>query len=178
MAADDRLTKEPWSAPVKTGEIGRGVTRRLVADEATRARVAKALDLNSLDRLEAEVTVAPEGDDWEVRGRINASLAQTCGITLEPLPAEIATSFEVRCRETEDDRGDDDREVVVDFDETDPPDLIENGSIDLARYVVEHLALELDPFPLKPGAVFEAPETAPEPSPFAALARLKPETKA
>ena len=46
--------------------------------------------------------------------------------------------------------------------------------IDLGDYVVEHLALEIDPFPRRPGAVFEAPEPLPETSPFAALKALKP----
>jgi uncharacterized metal-binding protein YceD (DUF177 family) len=64
------------------------------------------------------------------------------------------------------------------LDAVDPPDLIEDGIIDLGGYVVEHLALELDPFPRKPGAEFTPPETDPEPSPFAVLARLKPDDKA
>ena len=36
------------------------------------------------------------------------------------------------------------------------------------------LILGLDPYPRKPGAVFESPEgDEPDPSPFAALAKLK-----
>jgi uncharacterized metal-binding protein YceD (DUF177 family) len=67
--------------------------------------------------------------------------------------------------------------VVVTLEDDDPPDEIEGGVVDLGAYVVEHLALALDPFPRKPGVEFEAPAQESEPSPFAALARLKPEAR-
>ena len=41
-------------------------------------------------------------------------------------------------------------------------------------HVIEHLALEIDPFPRKPDAVFEPPATEEETSPFAVLKGLKP----
>jgi hypothetical protein len=182
MAADHPLTAAnglPWSVPVRVHDIRSGLTRKLEADAATRARVARALDLQSLDRLEAEVSVTPQAEGWEVRGHIAADLAQTCGVTLEPLPAAIRADFAVRCAETAEDEIDEATgEIVIDLDAVDPPDLIEDGIIDLGGYVVEHLALELDPFPRKPGAEFTPPETDPEPSPFAVLARLKPDDKA
>jgi hypothetical protein len=40
--------------------------------------------------------------------------------------------------------------------------------------LVEHLALDLDPFPRKPGAVFEPPPPEGPESPFAVLRVLKP----
>jgi uncharacterized metal-binding protein YceD (DUF177 family) len=55
----------------------------------------------------------------------------------------------------------------------DPPDVLEGETIDVSGYVLEHLALELDPFPRKPGAVFENPLPTAEISPFAALKALK-----
>jgi len=42
----------------------------------------------------------------------------------------------------------------------------------VSAYVVETLALALDPFPRKPGAVFESPAATEAISPFAALADL------
>ena len=52
--------------------------------------------------------------------------------------------------------------------------MLEDGEIDLGQYVVEHLALELDPFPRKPGAEFVQPPEPAEISPFAVLKALKP----
>jgi uncharacterized metal-binding protein YceD (DUF177 family) len=183
MASDRSVTDQPWTIPVRIGEIGRGLTRRLEADAPTRARIARALDLQALDRLEAEVSVAPalqgyEVKGYEAKGVLRAQLTQTCGVTLEPLPAEVDSDFAVRFVEaSEVEPIETAHEVVVTFEDDDPPDVIEDGVVDLGAYVVEHLALALDPFPRKPGAVFEAPAQAAEPSPFAALAKLKPETR-
>ena len=54
---------------------------------------------------------------------------------------------------------------------TDPPEPIENGMIDLGRLATDVLYLAIDPYPRKPGAVFEPEVTAadPEDHPFAAL---------
>ena len=46
------------------------------------------------------------------------------------------------------------REVVLDPEGEDPPDLLDEDRIDLADYVVEHLALDIDPFPRKPGVTW------------------------
>ena len=176
MASDRDVTDQPWMVPVRVAEIGRGLKRRLEADAPARARIARALDLQALDRLEAEVSVAPAARGFEARGTLHAQLAQTCGVTLEPLPADLRTDFAVRFVESgEAEPAEPAHEVVVTLEDEDPPDLIEGGVVDLGAYVVEHLALALDPFPRKPGAVFEAPAQAAEASPFAVLAGLKPE---
>jgi uncharacterized metal-binding protein YceD (DUF177 family) len=178
MASDRAVTDQPWTVPVRIAEIGRGLKRRLEPDAAARARIARALDLQALDRLEAEVSVAPAAQGFEAKGVLQAQVTQTCGVTLEPLPAEVRTDFAVRFVEAgEDEHADPAHEVVVRLEDEDPPDEIEGGVVDLGAYVVEHLALALDPFPRKPGAVFEPPAQEAEPSPFAVLARLKPETR-
>ena len=61
----------------------------------------------------------------------------------------------------------DDGRHLAGFDES-----LEGDQIDLAAYVVEHLALELDPFPRKPGAEFDYQPEAAEVSPFAVLKKL------
>jgi len=43
--------------------------------------------------------------------------------------------------------------------------------------VIEHLVLEIDPFPRAPDAEFTPPEAEPESSPFGKLAQLKAGTK-
>ena len=55
----------------------------------------------------------------------------------------------------------------------DPPEVLEGDSIDLAAYLYEYLALAIDPFPRKPGAVFEYKSPVQESSPFDVLSRLK-----
>jgi uncharacterized metal-binding protein YceD (DUF177 family) len=160
----------PYREPVRLHQVGGGVTRTLEPDAAARARIAKALDLASLDAFTAEMTLAPSPGGWRLSGRVKASLAQTCGITLEPLPVEIDAPFTVSLAEAVDEDSD---EIVITLDD-ESPDPIEGGQIDLGQYAVEQLALRLDPFPRKPGAEFVQPPEPTEISPFAVLKQLRP----
>lgn len=162
----------PWSERIRLDQIGQGLSRRLSADAGQRGRIAEALDLAALDRLDADLEIKPAARGWRLTGRVRASAVQTCGLTLEPLPVEIDAPVEVEFTEASDA---DPAPRVIDTDPETPdgPDVIEDGGVDLAAYAVEHLALNLDPWPRKPGAVFEAPESEAEPSPFAVLANLK-----
>lgn len=159
----------PYSEPVRLHQIGGGVTRTLEPDTAARGRIAKALDLASLDAFTAEMSLAPSPGGWRLSGRVQARLAQTCGITLEPLPVEIDAPFSVSLAEAVDE---DSEEIVITLDD-ESPDPIEGGQIDLGQYAVEQLALLLDPFPRKPGAEFVQPPEPTEISPFAVLKTLR-----
>lgn len=164
----------PWSHRVRLSEAQRGVEVELRADSAARARIAALLDLPALDRLEGEVRLRSWLDGAELRGAWRAGYAQTCSVTAEPFGQEGRGEFTVRVLPSGSPHAPrEDAEGALDPDADDPPDVLEGEEIDVAAYLVEHFALELDPFPRAPGAVFEAPETAPEPSPFAALAALK-----
>lgn len=160
----------PYSEPVRLHQVGAGMSRTLIPDAAARARIARALDLASLDFLEVETKLAPSPGGWALTGRIRARLAQTCGVTLEPLPLEIDDAFSVSLAEASDPDAD---EIIITLDD-ESPDLIEEGRIDLGQYAVEQLALRLDPFPRKPGAEFIQPPEPAEISPFAVLRKLRP----
>lgn len=165
----------PWSVPVRLSEVQRGARRlTLSADPQTRTRIAELLDLPALARFDGEVTVSPWLDGAEVRGRWSADLEQLCSVSAEPFGARLDGEFAVRAVPA------DSRaapaaaaEISVDPEAEDPPDVLESETLDLGAYLVEHLALELDPFPRAPGAQFEAPDEPPEPSPFAGLVVLK-----
>ncbi len=160
----------PFSEIVRVNEIGAGLERHLVPDDAAKTRIIKALDLASLTTFEADLKVAPARVGWTLSGRVKAKLEQTCGITLEPLPVEIDERFSVDLVEAVEPEPD---EIEVTL-EDDAPDVIEDGRIDLGQYAVEQLALTLDPFPRKPGAEFVQPEEPAEISPFAVLKAFKP----
>ena len=165
----------PWSVPVRLSEVQRGArTHALVADEAARARIARLLDLPALLRLEGAVTVAPWLDGAELTGRWSADLQQLCGVTAEPFDAPAAGEFTVRVVPPDSRAAPaPDAEISLDPDAEDPPDVLEGETMDLGAYLVEHLALALDPFPRAPGVEWEPPAADAEPSPFAALAALK-----
>ena len=161
----------PYSEPVRLHQVAGGVKRTLEPDAAARARIVKALDLASLDAFTAEMELAPSAAGWRLSGRVRASLAQACGITLEPLPLEIDAPFSLTLAEAVEEEDAD--EIVITLDD-ESPDLIENGQIDLGQYAVEQLALQLDPFPRKPGSEFVQPPEPAEISPFAVLKQLRP----
>jgi hypothetical protein len=60
----------------------------------------------------------------------------------------------------------------------DAPEVLVDDTVDLGAIATEFLALAVDPYPRKPGAVFEAPAAADDAArPFAALAALKQGSK-
>ena len=166
----------PWSETLRLSELKHGaVTRRLEPDDAVRARIARALDLDALPALTAELEAAAWLDGARLTGRWSAEVVQTCGVTLEPFTSALSGEIAVRAVPQDSPAaGAGDRDVALDLDAEDPPDVLTEDRIDLAGYVVEHLALEVDPYPRKPGVEFEPPPAEPEASPFAVLKTLKP----
>ena len=165
-----------WPIVKRLGEIPRsGTSFAFEADAKARAEIVRDLDLASLDRFEGEIRVESWLDGFQIDGRYSAALAQICGITAEPLPVTLEQKFSLRVLPPNSPNAQaDGNEIEIDPDADDPPDVLEDETLDLTGYAVEHLALDLDPFPRKPGAEFVPPEQAPEPSPFAVLKDFKP----
>ena len=158
----------PLSDIVRVHQIGAGLSRTLTPDADVRGRIARELDLASLDAFEAPLELTPHETGWRLSGRIRADAVQSCGLTLEPLPVVIDQTFVLDLAEGVEDSP----EVEVSIDDA-APDLIEDGKIDLGQYAIEQLALSLDPFPRKPGAEFVQPAEPNEINPFAVLKQFK-----
>ncbi|MNI01188.1 hypothetical protein D3C73_540200 [compost metagenome] len=163
----------PFSDPIRLHQIGAGLSRRLEPDAEARVRIARALNLKSLDRFTADLEVTATVSGWRLNGRVMAEAVQSCVLTLEPLPVRIDERFEVNLVEATDTPPSEEGEIDLELDD-DSPDVVENGQIDLGQYAVEQLALCLDPYPRKEGAVFEQPPEPGEISPFGVLRALKP----
>jgi uncharacterized metal-binding protein YceD (DUF177 family) len=166
-----------WDKPLRLHELAAGpVTLRLKPSDAQRQAIAKALNLESLPALSAEVTVKPWLDGAEVTGRFHAVVEQICGVTLDPFEQPLEGEIFIQAvpagsPNAPSHHGD---ELELDPDSADPPDVLDGDAIDLAALVLEHLALEIDPFPKKPGAEFDYQPPQDETSPFAALKKLQP----
>jgi len=151
-----------------------GLSVSLAADETARRQIARDYQLVGLDRLTAEVAAKPWFDGVEISGRWQADYAQACGVTLERIDERKSGDFTVRAVPSGSLHAPiEEAEAEVDLEADDPPDVAEGGLVDLAAYVVEHLALEIDPFPRKPDAQFTPPDTSAELSPFAVLKQLR-----
>ena len=167
---------QAWSTPVRVHELSRGPLRlELEPDEATRLQIAKDLGLESLPALKAELELKSWLDGVEINGTFRAIVGQVCAVSLDPFEHPLSGVIEVRAVLADSPHAPATVSGEVEFDPEapDPPDILLSDAIDLASSVVEHLALEVDPFARKPGAEFDyAPPTA-EISPFAALKILK-----
>jgi uncharacterized metal-binding protein YceD (DUF177 family) len=167
---------QAWTTPVRLHELARGaVTVRLEPDAAERAKLANDVGLETISSLAAELTLKPWLDGVEITGRFDAVVEQICAVSLDPFEHPLSGEIDVHAvpagspHAPSEGHG----EAEYDPDQPDPPDVLASDSIDLAAYVTEHLALEIDPFARKPGATFDYAPDAPDDSPFAALQKLR-----
>ena len=153
------------------------VSVRTIARE--RRALADDLGILAILRLEARLEVSPwRRSGVRVVGELEADVEQRCVVTLDPVAQKVREPIDLTFRPA----GDAPRQPVAgevyDPLAADPPETFSGGVIDLGALVAEHLALALDPYPRKPGAVFEPLDETGESvpagdSPFAVLSRLK-----
>lgn len=173
---------DPWRAPVTVAHIpDTGLHRELEASAAERQAMADLAGVREILSAQASFDVVPKsGGRVQVTGHVRAWVGQTCVVTLDPMESEIdeevdlifAPEAEVRRLADLIEEGQDDKEPP---EVADPPEAIVNGIIDLGRIATDALFLAIDPYPRKPGVVFEAEVAAldPEDHPFAALKALQ-----
>ena len=164
------------------------------ATEAERKALAERFELEGIGRLIARVRLRSVrgGQMVRVEGELEADVVQTCVITLEPVPAQVAERFgALFAPESMVPSEDDDIEIDPNIAEEDIPEAMTNGRIDIGELTAQHLSLALDPYPHAEGVAFdgysegeeEEEAAAPadddagadpeKPNPFAALERLK-----
>jgi uncharacterized metal-binding protein YceD (DUF177 family) len=173
--ANKPASKLPWSVPVAISGISEGGKRfDLVADEATRAEVARTAGLRSLPRLQATFDVARYGSDGlRVEGEVSATVGQTCVVTLDPIDNDVKEEVNLVFTPPSTPIAEDDDDDAAIIAPGEPEPLI-GETIDLGALATEFLIVGLDPYPRKPGATFEPPAVEDDsPHPFAALAALK-----
>lgn len=152
-----------------------GTTIKLAPDAAILDELAKQLKLVAIPSLTATVTVVRQGSGVHVSGHVSAVVTQACVASLEdfdaPIEEDIDLGFAPPHKLTEVKPGG----VEIEVNELDEPDPLIDGVVDVGAVVVEFLALGIDPYPRKPGAVFKVPKevAVEETSPFAALGKLR-----
>jgi len=177
---------DPWRSPVIVAQIpDTGLHRKLEASAAERQAMAELAGIREVLSAQANLEIVPKsGGRYEVTGLVRARIGQTCVVTLDPIENEIEEEVdlmfapEAEARRLADliEEGQDDAEPA---EVVDPPEAIMNGTIDLGRIATDALFLAIDPYPRKPGVVFEAEVTAPDPEdhPFAVLKALQDKKK-
>ncbi len=176
---------DPWREPVTVAQIpDTGLHREIEASPRERVAMAEVAGLREVVSAHASFDVTPRsGGRVHVGGHVRARVGQTCVVTLDPIENDLDEEVDLvfappeQVRQLADliEQGQDGEDVEV----PDPPEAIVNGVIDLGRLATDALFLAIDPYPRKPGAVFEPDVTAPDPEdhPFAALRALQEKPK-
>lgn len=149
----------------------RGLEVLISADAAERGLLAAQSGVVSVQSFEAGFHVRKQGGmgRFLVRGHLQARVTQMCGVSLEPFENEVSAVIDVAFAPP--------GRTSLDppFSEDDPPDPIIDGQIDLGALAAEFLVLNLDPYPRKPGAVFQEADAhskaEEQDSPFSVLLR-------
>ena len=165
----------PWSVPVRLDEIPEtGLHVDLEADQGVRTAIATAAAVNDVPQLVAGFDVSRHGRDaLRVVGTISARVCQTCVVTLDPIENEIEENVDLVFAPPSA-LGPMADEVNLGVEALEPPEPLVDGVVDLGAVAAEFLVLAIDPYPRKPGAVFEPPRSADAGAhPFAALAALR-----
>jgi hypothetical protein len=151
-----------------------GQTVTIEASAPEREALASLYELPAIAALTATLRLEPAGRGGaRVTGAVHGELTQTCVVSLEPFAATVDEAVDVRFAPRAED-GSDRRAAreTLNFSlaDEDDPDPVIDGKIDLGALTAEFFALGLDPYPRKPGVIFEPPAGVPDNSlPFASL---------
>lgn len=164
MAKNNDDIINEWSYFVKIADLGDSAAEfKITPDDAQKADLARRLNIQELENVTGYLTVnPPTGGVIYVEGTLKAKILQECVITLEPIHTEIEEpvegwfsdeeqilSFAKIKKEKQTRKAHAEVEIL---DESDDPEPIVNGKIDLGELVTQHLSLAIDPYPHKEGA--------------------------
>jgi len=155
-----------------------GRVLEVAATPEQRERLAERLHIEGVAALTAKLEARPFRDGIRVRGKLTATVSQSCVVTFEPVTETIDESIDRIFLPGQEDRysGPAGAEVFVDLEGDDMPDYFEGPEVDFTELLIETLSLALNPFPRAEGAEpVEIVEDSGEndASPFAQLKDLK-----
>lgn len=138
-----------------------GVKLDISSNEAERASIAARLGILSVDDLTARIAVKKRngGHVMEIKGQLEAQIVQECAKSLAPVASHVtdeftawfadyesAVSFNKARRDQSARLSDEDHPIT---DESEDPEPMENGQVNVADLVVQYLSLAIDPYVTK-----------------------------
>jgi uncharacterized metal-binding protein YceD (DUF177 family) len=149
-------------------------------DAAARAELAKILNVQAVEAMQASLTVTPLRGGIRALGHLTARIVQASVVSFEPVVQDIDEAVDrVFLPASTDNVPTPGSEIFVDLEDDDFPDHIDGPEVDLSALLIETIALAIDPYPRRPGESLESLglNDDGEPSgPFAALTKLKKST--
>ena len=140
----------------------------LSPNEEESARLAQRLDLISIESLTAtlDIKYSSGSNVVSIKGNINADIVQKCVVSLKPVSEHIEDDFEAwyadkesvvtlaRKKQDRDAKGG--QSEVKMLDESQDPEPIINGKIDLGELITQYLSLSINPYPHAEGVEEQA----------------------
>jgi uncharacterized metal-binding protein YceD (DUF177 family) len=153
--------------PLRLSRIGAdGLQIVVESNEAERAALARRMLLPAIPALRCRFALTREGRGViAASGRLDALVVQNCVVSLEDFEAPVTEDFTVHFVPAGTETDDPDPESIDEIP-------YEGDSIDLGEATAEQLALALDPYPRRPGIVFDEAEEPSDPR-LAALLALR-----
>jgi uncharacterized metal-binding protein YceD (DUF177 family) len=166
--------KQPeFSRPLQVDRVPKaGSLEHIVAEPPECRALAARMNLPAIHALSAEIRATPwRGGGIKLEGHITVDLEQVSVISLEAFRETVSLPVSRYFLPPG---------AAAEHQAEDDADPIEGGWIDLGEVVAETLALDLEPYPRKPGEAFskhieDGPGPTSEESPFAVLAGRKPQ---
>jgi uncharacterized metal-binding protein YceD (DUF177 family) len=154
--------------PLAVDRIGAAPLEQTVVASPTECEaLAARLGIPAVHSLECRFRLR-RGDAGRIaaEGHLRARLVRECVVSLDEFETEMAEGFRLIFvpEGQESDDADPESEDEVPY---------AGGAIDLGEAAAEQLALDLDPYPHKPGVVLSDSVGEPPPSPFAVLSRRR-----
>lgn len=192
LSKDD--VQHEWSARVCAAQVpAGGQWIKLVANDTARKSVAERLAVRSIENLEAKIHLTPKnsGHILEVEGTLEADVVQDCVVSLAPVQSHIEDQFSAwyanydqaasftkaqhKLKATME------MDEVQMMDESDDPEPMEKGEVDVAELVIQYLSLAINPYPKNDSVKSEEAEPPSDSAkeslrmnPFAALKNWRP----
>ncbi|HJM49104.1 MAG TPA: DUF177 domain-containing protein [Alphaproteobacteria bacterium] len=136
-----------------------GRSFEFVAEAAECRALAARLNIVALESLSATVRAErlPQTRGMRLHIHFLADVVQSCVVTLEPIAARIDERFAADFvpERTAGGNHTDQSEVTFSVDDEEPSEVLQHGKADVGTLIAEHLALALEPYPRRPGVVFE-----------------------
>ncbi|MCB1532467.1 MAG: DUF177 domain-containing protein [Alphaproteobacteria bacterium] len=188
------FVESEWSHWINVGEIeDTAQVFDIKPDEEQRKALARRLEVEEVKAIGAHITLQRRGQVIFVQGTVSADVVQNCVVTLEPIETHIEEEFEAwfadpaqavplskARRERDLKKGG--SEVPM-LEESEDPEAIIDGKIDLGELAVQYLSLGINPYPHAEGVEYENPAEAEREAsdhrknPFAALKDWKDKLK-
>ena len=167
MPKPTKLTEQEWSHFFDIDDLQKIPTKlNIEASEEERADLARRFDVVSIEKATATLEISNAGGHViHVQGKFNCDITQNCVVTLDPVETKLsepvegwfadkdtAVSFANAKKEREVAKTHAEVEIL---DESEDPEPVVEGRIDLGELVAQHMSLAIPAYPHKEGVEYE-----------------------